>query len=117
MTFPVRTCTVCGRRGVHGTARCELHPYPPRESEASRNLRHPYRAEYSSPEYRHNRPLALARAAGRCEACGGPLGESPEVDHVLPVRDGGTSALSNLRALCRSCVKVKNRDDKRRRRR
>lgn len=51
------------------------------------------------------------RDGGKCQSCGTPL-KSPhrycakwECDHILPVADGGTNALDNLRALCVACHK------------
>jgi 5-methylcytosine-specific restriction endonuclease McrA len=110
-----KTCIVCGRRGVAGTSRCERHQLPP-VSEADRRRRHPYRAAYDTEEYRRNRGEAFERAHGRCEHCGKPLGPNWTCDHMVPVRDRGSSDLGNLQILCAPCTKDKNREDKRRRR-
>lgn len=77
--------------------------------------RFPYRRHYTSADYRRNRELALERSGGRCEACGVTLTAGSECDHIVPVRDGGTDRLDNLRWLCQPCVRAKNRADKRRR--
>jgi len=43
----------------------------------------------------------LDEAGGRCVYCGR---EAPlEIEHILPVARGGTNAMSNLAAACRSC--------------
>lgn len=55
-------------------------------------------ATYASPEYLRNRKLALRRANGRCERCGRRA--RLQVDHVIPVAQGGSHALANLQALC-----------------
>ena len=39
-----------------------------------------------------------------CRICGRP---SADADHILPLRDGGTHARSNLQGLCRSCHRRK----------
>lgn len=106
MSFPVKTCTVCGRRGVAGTTRCELHWAP----------RHSPRHQYQTAEYRRHRRQVLERAAGRCEACGEPTGDTTQVDHIVPIRDGGDNSLANLRALCRDCHRQKTQLDRERRR-
>lgn len=116
MTLWPKTCVECGKRGINGTSRCAEHTLPPM-SEAERRRRHPYRANYVDAEYRKNRELALERANGRCERCREPHGPDKQVDHIVPVRDGGTNDLTNLQVLCRACTKVKNREDKRARRR
>ena len=47
------------------------------------------------------RARVLEEGGYRCRKCGkaGVL----EVDHILPLRDGGTHALENLQVLCRGC--------------
>jgi len=101
----------CGRRGLPGTNRCALHPAPV-ITEAERLIRHPYRIQYGSSAYRRNRARALERAGGQCEACHEPHGPKKEVDHTIPVRDGGSDDLVNLEVLCPTCVRLKNRADK-----
>jgi 5-methylcytosine-specific restriction endonuclease McrA len=54
---------------------------------------------YRDPEYLANRPLALARAKGRCEECGATR-RRLQVDHIVPRSRGGGHNLENLRALC-----------------
>ena len=49
------------------------------------------------------RRLTVRRQDGRCAACGWPLGDRFEVDHVVPVALGGSSDPSNLRALHPEC--------------
>jgi 5-methylcytosine-specific restriction endonuclease McrA len=58
--------------------------------------------------WREARARALARANGRCEI-GGPgcRGVAVEVDHIIPVRLGGSKYDStNLRASCAHCNRV-----------
>ena len=56
-------------------------------------------------EYRRNRPLALERARYRCEIRieGTCTYHATQADHIVPVIQGGTHALSNLRAACEPC--------------
>ena len=53
------------------------------------------------PEYRRNRAVIIRQAAGRCQRCGKHA--RLQCDHIVPVSHGGTHALSNLQALCKSC--------------
>jgi len=46
----------------------------------------------------------------RCPLCADPFGEhgdrvvaATEVDHIVPLRAGGTNDAENLQALCKSC--------------
>ena len=111
-----KTCTQCGRRGVNGTSRCELHPAPV-PTEAERLARQPYRRSYASSEYRRNRLLAWQRAGGRCEACGRRVTlNTAECDHVVPLADGGSDAVDNLMWRCLAkCHPAKTRQDRSRR--
>lgn len=60
---------------------------------------HPY---YQSAAWRQLRAKALARDAHQCTTPG-CRAQAVVVDHVVPRRDGGADALSNLRSLCRGC--------------
>lgn len=53
------------------------------------------------------RRAVLADAAGRCAACGRKA-ERLEVDHVIPVSEGGSHAAANLQALCVDCHRLKS---------
>lgn len=55
----------------------------------------------------------LARAKGRCEACGVSASERRlDIDHILPRNKGGTNDFENLQALCYLCNSQKrDRDD------
>ena len=50
--------------------------------------------------WRACRNRAMRRAGYRCALCGG---RAEEVDHIVPVKLGGTSDASNLRPLCLPC--------------
>lgn len=114
-TLPPTTCRVCPRRAMPGERFCPDHL----PTEADRLRREPYRTAYAERAYRVNRQLRYARAQGRCEGerCGVTLGEGWHCDHVTPLKDGGTNAIDNLRALCRKCHDKKTRADRAARRR
>jgi 5-methylcytosine-specific restriction endonuclease McrA len=69
------------------------------------------RPEYSQPppsihhrEWRRIRAVVLARDQYVCRLeYPGCTGHATDVDHVLPLRFGGTHDLANLRAACASC--------------
>ena len=52
---------------------------------------------------------ALVRDGYRCLECGASNKEiSLEVDHIIPVSQGGTDELHNLQTLCITCNRAKN---------
>lgn len=131
-----KSCVVCGRRTDDGASRCVAHkvgsarPRPclvcgrpsqgnycpahePKVDEALRNAANPYRQAYKSAEYARNRQHRFERAHGRCEACGVRLEAGAwECDHLVPIKDGGTNHIDNLRVLCRPCHRGKTRRDR-----
>jgi 5-methylcytosine-specific restriction enzyme A len=60
---------------------------------------------YGDPEYKRNRAIVRRRSGGRCELieagrrCSSR--DRVQTDHIVPVSQGGTHALSNLRDLCK----------------
>ena len=116
MTF-ARPCARCGRRISSGT-------YCPqcRSLQPTREQRQPYRSGYRDPDYQRNRAERYAITGGKCESCGiklkgklHPDGVPWECDHLVPLRDGGTSDVANLRCRCTRCHKAKTREDRDRR--
>ena len=74
----------------------------------------PWRREYRDREYIRNRQAAIGRQRGRCADCGRVCAEyvggewrtrrlGGEVDHIVPLAQGGTSEAGNLALRCRSC--------------
>jgi HNH endonuclease len=59
---------------------------------------------YGDPEYKRNKAIVRRRSGGRCEvredgrACGS--NDRVQCDHILPVSQGGTHHLGNLRDTC-----------------
>lgn len=111
-TVPRRSsCAECGAP-TDGARYCAAHEHL--AGEAGRLARQPYRHTYSDPEYRRGRAAALHRAGGTCERCGRSAAHL-QVDHIVPLRDGGSNARDNLQALCWACHQEKSRSDKRKR--
>lgn len=94
-------------------------PLPQGEAQAHPRRRHPprwepWRKEYSSPEYQDACQKVIERQNGRCKDCGVVCarkvdgrwmtkGCGGEVDHEVPLREGGTSDPSNLALRCKRC--------------
>lgn len=57
-------------------------------------------ATYGST-WRQARVIALRRAGHRCQHCGST--HRLQVDHVIPISQGGTHQQSNLQVLCEKC--------------
>lgn len=57
------------------------------------------------------RPRVFGRQRGLCAACGTLAHPVParELDHIVPLSQGGTHDSTNLQALCRSCHQAKTR--------
>lgn len=55
------------------------------------------------------RPRVFARQRGICAACGSMHNPVParELDHIVPLAQGGTHDDRNLQGLCRSCHQTK----------
>jgi 5-methylcytosine-specific restriction enzyme A len=66
-------------------------------------------ATYGDPEYKRNRTVAMRRDNWRCQIRleGICIGAASMCDHIVPRSQGGTHALSNLRAACNPCHAVK----------
>jgi 5-methylcytosine-specific restriction endonuclease McrA len=66
---------------------------------------HRHTAGHYNAEYRRNRETVLRRTNWRCEirTPGICIGAASQCDHIVSVADGGSNAVSNLRAACRPC--------------
>ena len=64
---------------------------------------------HSDAEYRRNRKIVMAEET-HCWQCGEPVlsGEKASVDHVVPLRHGGSHARSNLRLAHLGCNQMRN---------
>ena len=121
----LKFCPHCGN--AFDGRRCGCRPRAkraPTANDASRAEREPWRAAYSTPEYRRARQLSIARQRGKCADCGKvcawldgktwkTAGMGGEVDHETALCEGGSNDAANLTLRCRSCHA--KRDARRRR--
>ncbi|WP_416972552.1 HNH endonuclease [Streptomyces sp. 4F14] len=110
-----RAASICLVRGcVKRTARagrCEVHAPAPEPSWTRPSARNQTNRAVSSLWERRVRPLALARDGFACVRCGGR--SALEVDHVVPIAQGGTWTLDNAQTLCRDCHGRKSAEERR----
>jgi 5-methylcytosine-specific restriction endonuclease McrA len=78
--------------------------------------RHREQAHYQTADWRAKRERILVRDAFVCRACGRVVsGHEANVDHIVPLEDGGSDRDDNLQTLCRSCHGTKTHAEQRRR--
>jgi len=78
-----------------GVGHCAVHR---RVKQQARKKRETWR-DYDSQEWKQARSEVLRREPN-CRVCGEP---ATVVDHIRPLRQGGTHDLANLRPLCKGC--------------
>lgn len=96
----------CTKRTAR-SGRCEQHA-PPERAWARKSARN---TDRNRAWDRRIRPRALARDGFACVHCGAR--EALEVDHVIPIAQGGTWTLDNAQTLCKPCHVVKTAKDRR----
>ena len=79
---------------------------------------------YRDPLYHKHKAQRYKLAGGCCEDCSQPVGKGEwECDHLVPLSQGGTNEIENLRIRCtlprfgapRGCHGLKTRHDRRER--
>lgn len=85
---------------------------PPRFVAVQRNRE---QAHYQTADWRAKRERILIRDAFVCRSCHRVVsGHEANVDHIVPLEDGGTDDDTNLQTLCRSCHGRKTRREQQR---
>lgn len=102
--MPTRPATICISPGCPrlavADARCAEHATTHRaERRLTETPRLSFRQRGYGREWESTRARVL-RLTPTCRVCGAP---ATVVDHIRPLRAGGTHDLSNLQALCRPC--------------
>ncbi len=94
----------CGKlASQHG--RCGDHPHPHRWGPRRPQARERYGV--SPGQYKRLQAQVWRRDQGTCYLCHGP---AAEIDHVMPIAEGGAPASTqNLAAICRDCHASKSR--------
>jgi 5-methylcytosine-specific restriction endonuclease McrA len=82
---------------VTGATYCEQHKQPAWQN-STRNTKNP-------PGWQRTRQYILRRDNNTCQYCGNT---AQEVDHIRPLSQGGSHAISNLVASCTRCNQRKN---------
>jgi len=72
------------------------------ETNSRNGFEAPWPSRYIKPE---DKKKAMEAANYSCNFCG--MSKNLEYDHIIPVSQGGTSDLSNIQVLCRSCNRKK----------
>lgn len=66
--------------------------------------RHREQEHYKTADWRAKRERILVRDAFVCQTCKRVVsGHEANVDHIVPLEDGGSDRDDNLQTLCRSC--------------
>ena len=85
---------------------------PIEEHRDNSNKRYRYSVKTGSVLWKIKRGKVLERANGHCELCW-LKSDDLDVDHIIPVFQGGSSEENNLRALCPLCHKRKSKGEAR----
>lgn len=99
---------------------------PCRNRDAQRKAREPWRSNYRDREYLLNRQVVIEAQGGRCKDCGIVCAEwdgekwatqrlGGEVDHEVPLAEGGTNSVRNLALRCKRCHGKADAERRRRR--
>lgn len=103
----------CLRPAVRGEARCEEHHRPVIGARARAHAARRAGADGDGARRRLRNHINTA-GHGVCAACGGlfPAG-ALEVDHIVPLANGGTDFAWNVQVLCRGCHGAKSASENR----
>src|SRR6185436_20806598 len=101
--MPTRPARYCSGPGPAHLTPCALHPARPREPWQGRTSPHArYRSSGGAMQARNAR--ILKRDKDQCQVLLECVGaKATEVDHVIPISEGGGNEDSNLRASCKAC--------------
>lgn len=80
------------------------------KKELSKNKKRPDKF-YKSAYWKTLRALVLVRDKHLCQMClkKGKFVMATEIDHIIPLKNGGTNDIENLQALCKRCHSKKTK--------
>lgn len=100
--MPIKNVSICTYPGcttlVRG-GRCERHPYPVQPDNRPSSSARGYDAHWRRIRAAFLQSHRYCAYQRKCT----PGTPATEVDHVLPLSEGGTNAWHNLRAACKAC--------------
>lgn len=76
----------------------------------------PARPKAYGKGWQRKRSYVMARDDGLCQVClrDGRVTPATQVDHIIPLAEGGTDDVGNLQAICASCHEAKTLEEARR---
>lgn len=94
LSMPTRPKQPCAHPGCPNRKPCPIH-----KRQRTEDTR-PSAAERGYDQKWRRTRAAFLKKHPTCVGCGG---DASEVDHIVPLKDGGTNEWSNLQAMCKSC--------------
>ena len=85
-----------------------IHTWKPPRLKAPRKR---FAHHYATASFQAARQAVLVRDLFTCRSCGRVTTNRPQVDHIVPLRAGGTDDLTNLQTLCLRCHATKTRQE------
>jgi 5-methylcytosine-specific restriction endonuclease McrA len=108
-----RPCLSCNLLATPGKSRCLTCTQAKERSKQAKRLASP-----GDRAAKRVRAQLSAAGYGACNGCGDQLPATAlQVDHVVPLADGGSDYMRNLQLLCTPCHLIKTKDENAKRQR
>lgn len=98
----LRACTYPGCNQLVAKGRCSQHPYARKPLDRPSTVRRGYDGRWLGIRERYLRYHPFCELKAKCNGA-----EATEVDHIVPIRQGGDYTASNLQAVCKRCHSYK----------
>lgn len=99
---PKRICTYPGCSTLVLSGRCNKHPYERRKQKRPSSWKQGYDARWQKVRKRYLRANPYCEIRMKCKG-----DAARHVDHIVPLRDGGTHEETNLQSACLRCHSAK----------